>query len=679
MSAEETKVKEFDRFCVLKLGGLIAVIYWLIATIRSTILIADSSFFVNLYYPGFWDLFLRIVTVAGIIGASFKLQQRLNEINAEKDLLDAELTGTQFLIEAADCPIIELDHQLRIKKVNKAAAVLTGTKAEDLEFKDVLSALFYPDDQEEIRLFLEQSQQETLDRIVRIKVRRMQRCYAAVQVAKEIVNEKVNRQLLFLNDVSELVAKLAETEKRTADIINLLDHNPTPILLLDSHQIHLHNRAVQNAVHIPADQLTLETLTEFVRTNCQDPEALLKAAAQASEEQTVQEIETVISIDGQPRNLIVHFVPFDSESKSYAVWVKDLTELHQRDDAIKELEQQLAAAHTTADEIRAEYQQHTEACSSERKQLIDQLTSEQQKTSDLTAELAALKEQIAQQDAALMERASDNQLLQEKLAQLQQDNTQLLTDLDLLQYQLEAIELPIMQVDLTGRLTKINTAAKTLLGLNENEMLQSYLSGEQPAKIGDLLQRLAAGEPRIAAELEFVKNDHKIIVSCHGIKLNQPENHFLLYGYDITAFRQAQAELALTLDNSRFELEDVLNEIEIERERMNAILAGINDGIVITDMYNRVVKMNPKAEDILGIRLSQALERPVHFIIRNHEIVGHIQKTVREKLYNHEFTIDVSVPYDHSTNKLACSTTVIHDRNLHDQGVIIQLRKADAS
>ena len=85
-------------------------------------------------------------------------------------------------------------------------------KSRGLEFKDVLSALFYPDDQEEIRLFLEQSQQETLI-IVRIKVRRMQRCLCCSPSCQRNCQREGQPPAPILNDVSELVAKVAETEK----------------------------------------------------------------------------------------------------------------------------------------------------------------------------------------------------------------------------------------------------------------------------------------------------------------------------------------------------------------------------------------------------------------------------------------------------------------------------------
>lgn len=79
-----------------------------------------------------------------MIGASFYLQKKLNEVKSERDTASEELSSINYLIETGDCPVIELDHHLRIKHANKAAAVLTAIKVDDLEFNDVLSTLFYP-------------------------------------------------------------------------------------------------------------------------------------------------------------------------------------------------------------------------------------------------------------------------------------------------------------------------------------------------------------------------------------------------------------------------------------------------------------------------------------------------------------------------------------------------------
>src|SRR5690554_3461048 len=109
MAVDESMLRNTGQCWVLKLGGLMAVVYWLIATVRSTVLIEDSSFLVNLYNPGLWDLLLRILTVVGILGVSVLIHRRHSAVDAERALLEEQLGSMKYMLEEADYPIIHLD------------------------------------------------------------------------------------------------------------------------------------------------------------------------------------------------------------------------------------------------------------------------------------------------------------------------------------------------------------------------------------------------------------------------------------------------------------------------------------------------------------------------------------------------------------------------------------------
>ena len=676
MAVDESMLRNTGQCWVLKLGGLMAVVYWLIATVRSTVLIEDSSFLVNLYNPGLWDLLLRILTVVGILGVSVLIHRRHSAVDAERALLEEQLGSMKYMLEEADYPIIHLDQQLRITNINKAAASLAGAKGDELNYQYIVPALFYSEDHEEIKALLEDTRTETEAKVYRLKVRRVQPCHVTIRLAKEFVAGKITQQLLFLTDVSDATARLNAAEKRIAGILDQVANHPLPVAVFDLKHVHFANHAMQNMFAMPEPAVSYEKLMELIKSVCGDCETLVTAIAETLKDNTARDVTTVINDGEQPQHVIVHVRPYELQDAAVLMWIEDTTELAAKDNVINQLEQDLELLRKNESDLRAEYQQHTEKCSEERHRLLEQLSSEQQQAVRLSAELEATTQRIALLEQQIKQQAENSRQFQEQIIQLRQDNTSLTNSITQMQFQWEAMQLPIMQVDQEGRLIKANPAARTLLGIKEDTLLQSYvIKDEQLNKLAALLQGMVNETQRFPVELEFYYNGQQVTVNCYGIKLHKPEDQFLLYGYDITTYKQAQTELAMTLDNNRFELEDVLNETEIERERMNAILAGINDGIVITDMYNRVIKMNPAAEDMLGIRLSQALERPVHFIIRNPEIIGHIQQTVRERLYNHKFTLTIPEPDAQSTMSLACSTTVIHDRNLYDQGVIIQLHK----
>jgi len=676
MAVDEKKPINAERCWVLKLGGLTVALYWLIATVGSTLFNENSNFLVNLYNPGLKDMILRVLTAAVIMGASLLIQRRLSALQAQNSLLGNELASLEHLLETAEFPIIELDQQLRIKSINNAALRLIGAKGDDFNYQYVVPALFHSEDHEEIKNILEDTRTEMENKVYRLKVRRVHPCYVTIRLSKETTDGKITRQLLFLTDVSAAAARISAAEEQAAAILAQVASHPLPVAVFDLKHLHFVNQAMQNILALSEAGISYEKLVEHLRASCQDSEVMVEAIARTLQEQTSQKVAAIFDLGGQPRHVRINLRPVQLQDPGILMWIEDMTELAAKDNAISQLEQELDLLRKNELDLRMEFQQHAERHSDERNRLLNELSNEQQQAAKLRDELETAKERIANLEQQLQEQSEGCRQLQEEISQLREDNTSLANSAAQMQYQWEALQLPIMQLDQEGKLIKVNPAAKTMLGLREDTHLQSYLArSEEQQKLAAFLQELVNVNQRAAVELEFFHNGRQITVSCHGVKLHKPQDQFVIYGCDITALKQAQAELAMTLDNNRFELEDVLNEMEIERERMNAILAGISDGVVITDMYNRVIKMNPAAEDILGIRLSQALERPVHFIIRNPEIIGHMQQTVREKLFNHRFSLEVPDLGGTSTMTLSCSTTVIHDRNLYDHGVIIHLHK----
>jgi len=671
------KMLKGDRWRIGKYGLLAVVLYWLIATIKSTILIADSSFWVNLYYPGAWDLILRLITVVGILVATYFIYRLTTSLSAEKNQLTEELTNLQYLFDAADCPIIELDQDHKIKSVNKAAALLTGIKPEDLLLQDAVSALFHTDAHEQVLALLDSPKAEDSAQTFRLKVRRLDKCYVTVKTSKEIVNGKVQRQLLFFHDVTQQLNELEAHSHNLATITEALKNCSIPLVLFTSNQILLTTNAFIQLLNMEPEQLTLANLQELVNKYTSTPDALTSALDALSQNQQPQHLELTCSSSNGTYSYIVHLTTTEANSPLLA-WVEDITALRASQAETANLTAELEQLRQKESELHKELQQHAANYHLEKQQLLEQIAAANEQINQLNAQIAQSQDLIVNLKSEMENHITASQTIRDQLIKSESANQQLQRDYDQLKDEYTAIDLPIIKLTFDGLVTETNHAAKALLNVDTGTNLANYLSNqEQRLKLEQLIRQLQNGDASAACELEFSWNQKNIVLDCRALRLQQSQAQVLLYGYDITPFQQAQRELALTLDSSRFELEDVLNEIEIERERMNAILVGIKDGIVITDMYNRVLKMNPAAEDILGIRLSQALERPVHFIIRNHEIISHIQKTVREGLSNYTFTLEITPLHSQSPQHVICTTTLIKDRNFHDQGIIIHFQPAD--
>lgn len=73
-----------------------------------------------------------------------------------------------------------------------------------------------------------------------------------------------------------------------------------------------------------------------------------------------------------------------------------------------------------------------------------------------------------------------------------------------------------------------------------------------------------------------------------------------------------------------------LNEAEEAREKIDAILSSVSDGLIVTDNARRVVMMNQAAEEILHSDLATAFSRPVVELCRDAAFHEHLAGARRE-------------------------------------------------
>ena len=72
-----------------------------------------------------------------------------------------------------------------------------------------------------------------------------------------------------------------------------------------------------------------------------------------------------------------------------------------------------------------------------------------------------------------------------------------------------------------------------------------------------------------------------------------------------------------------------LDDLDRARTRLEAVLAGLEDGVVLTDMHSEVLRMNRAAERMLATTESQALHRPFIQVARDHELDDQLQRALR--------------------------------------------------
>ena len=118
------------------------------------------------------------------------------------------------------------------------------------------------------------------------------------------------------------------------------------------------------------------------------------------------------------------------------------------------------------------------------------------------------------------------------------------------------------------------------------------------------------------------------------------------------------------------ELEKALNDTAQARDRIDGIVKSVADGLIVTDTYNRVILMNRTAEDLLGVRLSEVIDRPIDFAIQDETLRERVRSTLEKKTEGYKF--DFELPSDDPKHPriMRARTSVITDREGKQTGIV---------
>jgi|GEM_PF-5538619 len=200
---------------------------------------------------------------------------------------------------------------------------------------------------------------------------------------------------------------------------------------------------------------------------------------------------------------------------------------------------------------------------------------------------------------------------------------------------LEAVASGIVITDYDGLVEWVNPAFTTLTGYALEEMIGKKLSilnsGHQNEDFYREMRACIISGRIWRGELVNKKKDGNIYFEEMSITpvYNQlgEINHFVAVKHDITQrksqeekIREYSQDLAHMVEERTVNLNRSLKDTEQARDRIDAILKSVSDGLIVTDNFQRVIIMNRAAEEMLGIRFSQVINRSIDFAIRDLEL-----------------------------------------------------------
>jgi PAS domain S-box-containing protein len=118
------------------------------------------------------------------------------------------------------------------------------------------------------------------------------------------------------------------------------------------------------------------------------------------------------------------------------------------------------------------------------------------------------------------------------------------------------------------------------------------------------------------------------------------------------------------------EVNAALKDTAEARDRIDGIVKSVADGLIVTDTYNNVILMNRAAEDLLGVRLSEVIDRPIEYAIEEETLRERVRETLDKKSTGYFF--DFHLPGDDPKHPriMRARTSVIYDSERKETGIV---------
>ena len=146
---------------------------------------------------------------------------------------------------------------------------------------------------------------------------------------------------------------------------------------------------------------------------------------------------------------------------------------------------------------------------------------------------------------------------------------------------------------------------------------------------------------------------------------------------DITDRKQAEEKIKEYSENLERMVEErtkalkrALYDTEEARDKTDGILKSIADGLIVTDTYTRIILMNRAAEDMLGVRFSEVIDRPIDFAIKDETLRQRFKKSLTKREPGYQF--DFELPGENSKHPriIRARTSEIKDKSGRQTGII---------
>jgi PAS domain S-box-containing protein len=118
------------------------------------------------------------------------------------------------------------------------------------------------------------------------------------------------------------------------------------------------------------------------------------------------------------------------------------------------------------------------------------------------------------------------------------------------------------------------------------------------------------------------------------------------------------------------ELEQAMQETADARDKIDAILHSVADGLIVTDLDHRVILANPAAEELLGSRLEEMLGREVGAGIKDDRLREMVRYALDQRSSDYEIDIETESSQTRRPKVLRARTSSVDDQQGQSLGTV---------
>jgi PAS domain S-box-containing protein len=237
----------------------------------------------------------------------------------------------------------------------------------------------------------------------------------------------------------------------------------------------------------------------------------------------------------------------------------------------------------------------------------------------------------------------------------------------------------IFSVDTNGMITQWSHRAENITGYSEEEVMgrnlvEVFITQDYQNLVRNVLTKTLKGVDTANFEFPFyTRGGERMMLMMNATPIRGSDGNItgvLCVALVVTELWEYRENLEQRVEERTRELNRALYDTEEARDRIDAILKSVADGLIVTDIYNRVILMNRAAEDMLGVRLSEVMDRPIDFAIEDNTLRERIRTTLDEKVTGYEFDFTLPSEEPEHPRIIHARTSVIEEKSGKVNGII---------